>query len=242
MPRRTSFLITFIFALFAAWPCLAQKDFQDVQRQRYDRNPPGVKVSLRTIDGKLTFHLFETIPIELIFESSLSSRYSIELDEAMNFAGQSNWFEVFPFQTVFLPSPMVAGVVCCATNRRYLSRQPVVLKRELTDYLRFASPGTYFIFYSTNRVFRGLGKRDDFNGSPLMVTSNVLTLTILPDDPEWDERRLADTLKILEDPQVRARYDKANRQARTLGSKTISSDFYYQNHVYQTELVKAQKP
>jgi hypothetical protein len=71
---------------------------------------------LRTTDGKLTFHLFETIPIELVSQSSISSRYSIELDEAMNFAGQSNWFEVFPFQTVFLPSPMVAGVVCCATN------------------------------------------------------------------------------------------------------------------------------
>jgi hypothetical protein len=74
-----------------------------------------------------------------------------------------------------------------------------------------------------------------------MVTSNVLTLTILPDDPEWDERRLADTRKILEDPQARARYDRAIRHARTLPSKKIASDSYYHYQVYQTELAKAQR-
>jgi hypothetical protein len=118
MPRRTSFLVTFGVVLFSACPCFPQNDFQDAQRQRYGRNPPGVKVTLRTTGGRLTFHLFKTIPIELVFQSSLSSKYSIELDEVMNFAGQSNRFEAFPFQTVFLRSPMLLhGVICCATNR-----------------------------------------------------------------------------------------------------------------------------
>ena len=241
MSRRASFLTIFVLVLFPAYPGFAQNDFEDAQRQRYNRNPSGVKVTLRTTGGRLTFHLFETIPIELVFQSSLSSKYSIELDEVMNFAGQSNRFVAFPFQTVFLPSPVLGhGISCCATDRHYLSPQPVILKRELADYLRFASPGTYSIFYSTNRVFRGLGKRNDFDRSPLTITSNRLTLTILADDPEWDAQRLADTLKKLEDPQVRAQYDRAIRHANTLPGTSPAYDFYYQNQVSQTELVRAQ--
>ncbi len=229
-----------ICLLFVGCPAQAQTDFEKENKEQLERNPPGVTVTLGTTGGKPTFHLFETIPIELIFQSSRPATYSIELDEVMNAAGQSNWFKVAPVQTVFLPGFLVPGIVCCWTNRHYLSSEPTILKRELTDYLRFESAGTYSISYSTNRVFRGLGKKEDPRRSPLTVTSNVLTITILPDDPEWDALQLVDTLKKLEDPDVHARYAAAMRHAGKLQSET-ARNFYNQAHISQTEFVRAQK-
>jgi hypothetical protein len=123
-------------------------------------NPVRVKVVLRTQGNRSTFHLFERIPIELEFTSIEPSAYSIELDETMNFAGSANRFEVSNPETVFLSVSQVVGfaAICCEWNKRYLARQPVILKRELTDYLRFEKPGAYSIFLVTNRVFRKLGK------------------------------------------------------------------------------------
>jgi hypothetical protein len=129
--------------LLVKFLCFAQTNFERENKEALDRNSPGLRVSLRTQDGRGIFHLFETIPIELDFASTHASDYSIELDEVMNFAGQTNRFEAFPGDTILLPAPVGSsrGVVCCETHRRYLSSQPSILERELTDYLRFERPG-----------------------------------------------------------------------------------------------------
>lgn len=223
-------------------PCGAQSDFDIHNKEGLSRNPAGLKLLLRTKDGRLTFHLFETIPIELDFSSMRSSAYSIEMDEAMNFAGQANTFEVFPADTVLLPHSQIGNqsATCCALNRRYLSSQPTTLSRELTDYLRFERAGRYSVFLVTGRVFRGLGNRTDFNRSKLSLTSNVVTLTILPDDPEWDSQKLAEAVRKLNDPHVRANYAAALGHANKLGGET-AKDFAMANRVSQTEFVLAQK-
>jgi hypothetical protein len=205
-------------------------------------NPAGVKVVLRTKDGRSTFHLFEAIPIELDFSSAAPSAYSIELDEAMNFAGSANRFEVSSTDSVFLTfSQIVSGTaVCCASNKRYLSRKALTLRRELTDYLKFEKPGTYSLFFITNRVFRKLGKQDDFGPSKLTLVSNLLTLTILPDDPECDWQQLDTTLRKLHDPHVRANYLAVIHRAKQRETET-DRDFGMANFVSQTELVAAQK-
>lgn len=203
------------------------------------RNPAGLRLLLRTKGGKSTFHLFETIPVELEFSSSRSSAYSIELDERMNFAGQANKFEVSPADTVFLSAIGSHSAICCDSRRRYLSPRPTTLRRELTDYLRFEQAGTYSVFLVTKRVFRGLGRRNGFNPSELNLTSNVLTLTILPDDPEWDSQKLTEVLQKLNDPHIRAEYDVAVGHA----NKLIETEKYFAiaNVVTQTEFVRAQK-
>ncbi|MDR3720056.1 MAG: hypothetical protein P4L00_00525 [Candidatus Acidoferrales bacterium] len=244
MTRRTiliPFALLCCLLLITHW-CGAQTEFEIRNKEGLGRNPAGLRLSLRTKDGRSAFHLFETIPIELEFRSSRSSAYSLELDEEMNFAGQANKFEVSPRDTVFLPYPAMGShfAVCCSSSRHYLSSRPTTLRRELTDYLRFETAGTYSVFLVTNRVFEGLGKSNDFDPSKLNLTSNVLTLTILPDDPEWDSQKLAESLRKLDDPHVRANYAAALAHAHKLALET-ETDFAMANAVSQTEFVLAQK-
>jgi hypothetical protein len=228
--------------LSVAHPCGAQTDFDIGNKEGLSRNPAGVRLLLRTTDGRLTFHLFETIPVELNFSSSRPSTYSIELDESMNFAGWTHTFEVEPEKTVLLTllERGLRGVICCDSDRRSLSHHPTVLKRELTDYLRFEKAGTYRLYLTTRRVFKGERKYDDFSASKILLTSNILTLTILPDDPEWDAQRLAETLRKLHDPHVKANYDALKHAIDSIGSS--SRKFVAEaNRLNQTELVQAQK-
>src|SRR5271169_120864 len=161
----------------------AQTQFEIRNSEELQGNPKGVKLSLRTRDGRSTLHLYETIPIDLEFRSSQPSSYSIELDEYMNFAGSSNTFEVSPTETAFVTFSVLSspGAVCCDSMKHFLSPQPTILHRALSDYVRFEKPGLYSIFLLTNRVFRGLGKKNDFAPSKITLTSNILTLDILPD-------------------------------------------------------------
>ena len=232
-----------LLALWAtSFPFTAQAQFETRNEEGLKRNPAGVRVILRVKGARSTFHLYETIPIELDFFSSTPSGYSIELDETMNFAGSSNKFEVSGMDTVFLTrAPNAnASAVCCASDKRYLTRHALTLKRELTDYLRFEKSGTYSVFFITNRVFRRLGKQGDFGPSRLALTSNILTLTILPDDAEWDSQQLATTLRKLSDPHVKANYLATVNRAKQLKTET-DQDFAITNFVSQTELVTTQK-
>ena len=88
---------------------------------------------------------------------------------------------------------------CCATDLRYLSPDPIAFERELTDYVRFEKPGTYRLFVITRRVFKEGRKYLDFGPSSIPLASNVLEVTILPDDPDWDAKRLSKILAKLSD-------------------------------------------
>jgi hypothetical protein len=222
--------------------CNAKTQIETRNKEGLKHNPAGVRVALRAQAGRSTFHLFERIPIELDFTSAAPSAYSIELDETMNFAGSANRFEVSSNDSVFLTLTQIvrSGAICCEWNKSYLSRQPLTLKRELTDYLRFEKPGTYSVFFVTNRVFRGLGKPNDPSPSTLTLTSNILTLNILPDDPKWDSQQLSTILQLLSDSHVKANYLAAVKHAKQLGTET-GKDFAMTNIVSQTEFVAAQK-
>jgi hypothetical protein len=243
MRRRTPFSLALLGCLLSVAPwCGAQTEFEMRNKEGLDRNPAGLRLLLGTEDGRSAFHLFETIPIVLEFSSSLPSAYSMEFDEEMNFAGQANTFEIFPRDTVSVPYPAMGShaAVCCDSSKRYLSSRPTTLKRELTDYLRFEKAGTYSVFLVTNRVFQGPGRPDDFDRSKLSLTSNILTFTILPDDPDWDSQKLQEVLGKLNDPHVRANHAAALVHARELARET-EQDFAMANVVTQTEFVLAQK-
>jgi len=143
--------------LSAVHLCSAQTDFDIRNKEGLSRNPAGLTLLLKAEAERQTFHLFETIPIELEFSSSSPSTYSIELDEAMNFAGWTHRFQVEPENSVLLTELEWSshGVVCCDSNRRYLSQQPTVFKRDLTDYLRFEKAGTYRLFSPRGAYSRG---------------------------------------------------------------------------------------
>lgn len=223
----------------AAW---GQEDFLAGHEAGLQCNPPGVKLILRTRNRGATYHLFEPIPIDLQFSSEKPFAYTIELDEMMNLAGKSDTFQVDARSTVLLApkSTTFKGFICCGSYRRYLSAQPTSLQRELTDYLRFEQPGTYSMYLTTRRIFHGMQKANHPDESDLSLTSNVLTLTILPDDPQWDAVQLVDVLRTLDDPRVQTAYVSAKHRVRKIPSET-AQDFATSNRVDLTEFVLTQK-
>jgi hypothetical protein len=228
--------------LLLARPCVAQSELEARNKVGLLRNPPGMQLLLRTKEAKLTFHLFETIPIELVFSSTVPSTYSIELDETMNFAGGTDYYNVEPAQSTLLAWQAWGqrGVICCDSDRHLLSKEPMIFNRELTDYVRFEREGTYRVYLTTRRVFKGPRKYDDFKASTIVLTSNILTLTILPDDSEWDAQHLAETLCKLHDPHVKANYDLLEKATNKIHSE-VGRSVAMTNRVSQSEFVKSQK-
>lgn len=74
----------------------------------------------------------------------------------------------------------------------------------------------------------------------MLLTSNVLTLTILPDDPEWDAQRLAETLRTLHDPHVRANYRALEQKIQKFEPETAKY-FAFANRLNLTVFAQAQK-
>ena len=85
-----------------------------------------------------------------------------------------------------------------------------------------------------------MGAPNNFSASGLRLTSNILTLTILPDDPKWDSQRLEEVLRTLSDSRVRANYSAALDLAGRTQTET-GRDWAMANRVNQTELVHAQQ-
>ena len=234
---RISVLLLFSAACLS---CHRQTQFEKHNAEGLRNNPPGVKFILRTQDGRSRFHLYETIPIEFAFSSDQSAAYLIELDESMNAAGLANRFFVSDTDSILriLPS---SGFVCCESKKRFLSPREQTLKRELTDFLRFEKPGRYSLFVVTRRIFPQMGEKNDFmKASDLTVTSTMLTLEILPDDPKWDAQQLASTLQKLKDPKLEADYFAAVDHA---GKQNDLIDTYFElaNVVPHTDFAVAQK-
>jgi hypothetical protein len=220
-----------ILIVTPAWLAAGQdvhspSEFEARNQTGVKKNPPDLNFELRTQDGKNTYHLYETIPLEMVFNSSRPLTYSIELDEIGNWGGQSYRFEVDPLNAVVVyDTHYRTGVICCSSHRVNLSSAPIVMRKELTDFVRFEKAGTYNVFATTERVFRNhrTPRTSQAPGEEMFelsftLTSNLLTLTILPDDPEWDRERLPQVLRILHDPQAVSEYKR--KESATHGTGT----------------------
>jgi hypothetical protein len=148
---------------------------------------------------------------------------------------------VDPPDTVFKNKISPYGIICCGSDRPYLRYAPTVLHRDLSDFLRFEKPGRYQVFYSTHRVFRGKANRNSTDiyheQSELTATSNILTLTIVPDDPEWDARRLSEVLRTMGDPNVRAAYNRVTASVNR--GSVLAGDLASHNEFPETEFERA---
>ena len=239
-------LVLPLLAAINLWACAGchtrpLSAFEKSNAEAARNNPEGLRVELRTRGEKSTYHLYENIPIDLIFSSSKPATYSIELSEGMNAAGDTNRFVVDPIETVFENNILPHGIICCGSDRPYLRHEPIVLHRDLSSFLRFEAPGQYQVFYTTRRVFRGKANSNSKDvyqeQSELTVTSNLLTLTILPDDPQWDARRLREVLRQMEDPDVRAAHDRA--VAAVDRGSVLAVDLASLNELAETEFERA---
>jgi hypothetical protein len=236
--------VLFMFINIWVWTACdrqALTPFEKVHAEAVQQNPESLRVELRTRDGRSTYHLYENIPIDLLFSSSKLMTYSIELSEGMNVAGGTDRFSVEPTDTVFESNFLPYGIICCGSQRPYLWNEPTVLHRDLTDFLRFQKPGRYQVFYKTRRVFRGKAipnSKDIYQEqSAFTATSNLLNLTILPDDPNWDARRLSEVLGQMNNPRVRKAHDRA--VAAVNQGSALALDLAFHNEFPETEFERA---
>jgi hypothetical protein len=182
---------------------------------------PGLRVDLRTRDDRTRFRLYESIPLEIRISSSSPGQYSIEVDRGWNaVAGDIDWL-VSPGDAATRPLSMgLVGFACCSSRRVLLTPAPEVFRDYLTAHVRFPHPGEYQVQYRTREVFRGTQAKGDkyVDRGDVSALSNVMTLTILPDDPEWDAAMLDRTLAILDEGDAsRIVEEDRRRAARAFG-------------------------
>jgi len=176
--------------------------------------PRGLHVELRPRDGRTAFHRYESIPLEVAVSSSRPHAYSIELDYGWNDVAGAVDFIVSPGESVIKVIEGLHGYACCHSRRPFLTTTPEVFRYNLTDSIRFVRPGTYQVQYRSREVFSGDGvrKKPYTDRGDVPAVSNVITLTILPDDPEWGAATLKNALAILDEPRSRWVADRDRRR------------------------------
>ena len=175
--------------------------------------PSGLEIELRTVGGKAEFRLSEIVPLEIAFRATGALAYSLETADGWNHAPAQDRFLVDPGQEVISRNVwwMAGAIVCCDSKRNFLSSVPTIVNHELTDFLRFTQAGQYRVQYTTRRVFAGRQVRA-YDPSALLVRSNVITIRIIPDDPEWLRAALPRALAGVDAaPPRREFYEQANR-------------------------------
>lgn len=144
------------------------------------------------------FHVGETIPLRLSFSSPVKGRYQINMAQ-YDRSGRMNYehFAVMPAEGTVDPLPIYTGSMGGLTNFKFLTSTPWTLNLNLNEWVRFTHAGEYKLIINSNRV----GVRDrtnPFGASPVTVSSNELTLKILPADRAWQKRILNEAVAALE--------------------------------------------
>src|SRR5579872_4274544 len=157
------------------------------------------QLTISTRDNQLSFRIGEIIPLDLAFTSFSPNKYQMDM-ASYDRSGRLNedrfvvdpstgWDD--PLQLYFRSySGFMAGGL---RGFRGLSSAPTTIHVELNEWIRFKTPGQYRVTVISGRVSEvGSSSYGD-----LGVTSNSLTLSIVPATKEWQESTLQTTLQVL---------------------------------------------
>jgi len=150
-----------------------QQRFEDWHRRGLKQNPAGLTVKLHTRDNTDRYAASERVNLQLSITSLSDTLYEVET------AGMSGDEVVLQGSNTDKPRISVDkyGIACCSSAVKPLSKNPVNVATRLYLHLR---PGEYSLFVKTKRVSRG-GAKPGHYADALLVTSDVLHLTITPD-------------------------------------------------------------
>jgi hypothetical protein len=192
--------------------CSAQPvspSFDEEHNRGMEQNPPGIKFTISTISEHPSYHLSDIIGFKVMFTSTKARLYTAELAGSGSAAGASFDFVIQGpgMAEPFHSQPSKGPYVCCGSKRRYLGLKPLIGEKivvslkwieQSTNEATFPlhrmqlKPGDYAIFVQTRSVMRGWPKseHDAFHAvSDLVITSNILHVTILPDVSEVNSGR-----------------------------------------------------
>ena len=194
----------FLLVLVASCSCLAQSTSLPIEKEHAKgvaKNPPGVTLTIATVDSASTYHLADLLRFRLSFTGPKSPAYTAELAPGGSAAAASDDFIVQGPDSAegihSRGSGAPVGVVCCGSNRRGIGQKPLsvttvfklkMLPSPLSPFATSPSafkPGDYVIFIQTRRVMRGWPNSSQdryFAADGDVVTStNILHITMLPD-------------------------------------------------------------
>ncbi len=210
---RIAFLLLGTLTLLLNASCSsADDDFVTGHKEAIAKNPEGVTLQIRLVDGKKQFHKGEIIRLELAFTSDKPDTYQVEIRE---YDRSGRLFEerylvspaenaVDPVQNYFWGPPFFGGICGGLSGLpRVLDTTPWTIEFEINEWIRFEKPGTFQLYVISSRVWdqndRG---RDGHTITKLPVASNIIEFEILPDDRKWSERTLQQAVQMLDSEVV----------------------------------------
>jgi hypothetical protein len=154
---------------------------------------PDVELRLATAGGQTSFRLGEPIGLELSFTSSAPGKYSIfgGGTDRMGMEAVGEVFHVSPTEGTGDPLAdyYKGGMLASGLGWfRVLSAEPMVVKKDLNQWLRFDRPGHYRV--------RAISHRVSAEHKPVEVESNEIEIDLV-DDPAWRTAHLAEAVRIL---------------------------------------------
>lgn len=177
--------------------------FEGRRRAAARSNPPGVGFTVRLKGGQTRFHPGEVVALELAFASSLPGTYqlnSISYDRSGR--PEIDDFHLDPEDGTadplgdYFDSGLFGFMGGGLHSYPELEAKPYVVNAELNEWVRFERPGRYRLYVTSHRVAPLRRRADTDETTP--VTSNVVEFEILPADPAWSKRALAEAVRALD--------------------------------------------
>jgi hypothetical protein len=212
--------------LSAAAP--AQDVFLDRWNELAARQPSGAKLSVTV--PRTEFFLGEVIPLHLSFTSEQPGAYAAET-RLYDRVGRMNYEEQFVVDPAARAEDPLEGLPGGTGAMGGVSGGPIVLsskaftfERVLNEWVRFKEPGRYRLYVLSRRVrtIDHPGQAIDapgrlYQGKPVELVSDVLTLDIRPAPDTWIKQQIAAAKAILStDPGHDAAKLAEHRRARRI--------------------------
>lgn len=163
------------------------------------QQPDSVSFTIRFSQPATQFHVGETIPIDLLFSSSLSGIFGMST-RSYDRSGRldEEKFHVTPEGRDPLRHYYESGLVFGGglSGVATLTNEPHVLHEDLNEWIALDHPGHYTLYVTTGRVFR----QEDTRNESIELRSNSLDFEIVPADPAWLQRSLFTAQSILDNP------------------------------------------
>ena len=154
---------------------------------------PEVQLRLATAGAQTSFRMGEPIALELSFTSTVPGKYSAfgSGNDRMGMEAVSEQFAVSPSEGTADPlaDHFKGGMVVNGLFwSKVLSMEPLVVKKDLNQWLRFGHPGRYRL--------RAISHRVSAERKPVELESNQIEIELV-DDPAWRTSQLAEASRIL---------------------------------------------
>ena len=164
------------------------------------QQPDSASFTIRFSQPATQFHVGETIPIDLLFSSSLPDTFGLStrsydrsgrLDEEkfhVSPQGRDPLHLYYEFAGIF--GGGLGGNVT-------LANEPHVLHADLNEWVALDHPGHYTLYVTTDRVF---WQQEDDRNRPIELRSNSLDFDVVAADPAWLQQPLFKAQSILDNP------------------------------------------